>query len=168
MPPRTIHSDARAFTRPEVGGILVGLQEKRSPTFDCRILPEDIGAFPVTEDGGEWDTLIEGSSRLESFFPAISDIRLESYMDGLSTYTPDGQFILGAIDGIPGLYVAGGCFGSGVMASGGVGDALADLILNGKSRYDLTPFKPKRFGHVDPTDSEFQARCASARAGKAK
>ena len=166
--PMTIHADAGAYTRPEVGGLLIGLQEKRSRTFDCRVLPEDIGTFSITEEGGQWDALVEGSARLAGFFPGVNDIRLESYVAGLSTYTPDGHFILGAIDRIPGLYVAAGCCGSGVMASGGIGDALARLILNENSPYDLSPFRPDRFGSIDPASARFQARCAAARAGKTK
>jgi 4-methylaminobutanoate oxidase (formaldehyde-forming) len=166
--PMTIHADAGAYTRPEVGGLLIGLQEKHSRTFDCRALPDDIGTFPVTEEGRQWDALVEGSDRLADFFPGVNDVCLESYVDGLSTYTPDGHFILGPIDRVSGLYVAAGCCGSGVMASGGIGEALARLILNENSPYDLSPFKPDRFGCVDPASARFQARCAAARAGKTK
>ena len=116
--PMVVHTDAGAYTRPEVGGLLLGVQEVKSRTFDYRELPEDILSFAVTEEGGEWDALVEAEGRVSTFFPGLEDARFESYMAGLSAYTPDGHFILGAINTVTGLYVAAGCCGSGVMASG--------------------------------------------------
>jgi len=165
--PMTIHPDAGVYTRPETGRMLIGVQEPSSRTFDCRLLPDDIGAFPVTEDGEQWDALAEAEERITGFFPKLGEMQIESYTSGLSTYTPDGHFVVGEIDSIPGLFVAGGCCGSGIMASGGIGKALAGLILEGESFCDLTPFRPDRFGKVDPGSAAFQARCAKARAGKA-
>lgn len=164
--PMTVHADAGAFTRPEVGGILIGIQEKHSPTFDYRILPDDVNSFAVTENGSEWDELIEAQDRIAGFFP-LEDAQFKSYIAGLSAYTPDCHFILDHVAKRPGLYLAAGCCGSGVMASGGIGEALADLILENSSSYDLAPFRYDRFGDVDPSSTEFQNRCAEARAGKA-
>ncbi len=166
--PMTVHVDAGAYTRPEVGGLLIGLQETRSRTFDCRLLPDDIAALRVTAEGEEWDELIAAQHRLARFFPDLEKVRFESYVAGLSAYTPDGHFLLGEIGAAPGLFVAAGCCGSGVMASAGIGDALAGLIAAGRSDHDLSPFDPARFGEVDPASPEFQARCAAARASKAQ
>jgi len=165
--PMTVHADAGAFTRPEVNGMILGVQEALSPMFDYRILPDDMGTFTLTEEGQEWDALIEAEPCVSRFFPGLNDARFESYVTGLSAYTPDGHFILGELDERPGLFVAAGCCGSGVMASGGIGEALAGLIMEGESPHDLMPFRPDRFGSVDPTSREFQIRCAKARARKA-
>ncbi|MCZ4281557.1 FAD-binding oxidoreductase [Kiloniella laminariae] len=166
--PMMIHADAGAYTRPEVGGLLLGVQEARSRTFDYRILPEDISSFAVTDEGDEWDALIEAEQRVSGFFPGLGAARFEHYMAGLSAYTPDGHFLLGAAKAVEGLFVAAGCCGSGVMASGGIGDALAELITEGKSGYDLMPFDLQRFGAVEPASEAFQLLCANARARKAK
>ncbi len=166
--PMVVHADAGAYTRPEVGGLLLGVQEAQSRTFDYRQLPEDILAFAVTEEGGEWDALIDAEERVSAFFPGLENARFESYMAGLSAYTPDGHFILGQTNSVPGLFIAAGCCGSGVMASGGIGEALAEMIMDGASSYDLAPFSPERFGDIDPASEAFQTLCASARARKAK
>jgi glycine/D-amino acid oxidase-like deaminating enzyme len=166
--PMTVHADSGAFTRPEVGGLLLGVQEKHSCTFDYRLLPDDMASFAVTEDGRQWDALAEAEPHISPFFPTFGDVGFKDYVAGLSAYTPDGHFILGEIEDRPGLFVAAGCCGSGVMASGGIGEALAGLLLEGESPYELTPFKPNRFGNVDPATTGFQALCARARAGKAK
>ncbi|WP_157230780.1 NAD(P)/FAD-dependent oxidoreductase [Kiloniella laminariae] len=166
--PMMIHGDAGAYTRPEVGGLLLGVQEAHSRTFDYRLLPEDISSFAVTDEGGEWDALIEAEARVSNFFPGLATARFEHYMAGLSAYTPDGHFLLGAAKAVQGVFVAAGCCGSGVMASGGIGDALAELITQGQSQYDLAPFDLQRFGDVAPASEAFQLLCASARARKAK
>lgn len=166
--PMTVHADAGAFTRPEVNGMVLGVQEALSPTFDYRTLPDDMGTFTITEDGHEWDALIEAAPRVTRFFPGLNNASFESYVTGLSAYTPDGHFILGELDERPGIFVAAGCCGSGVMSSGGIGEALAGLILEGESPHDLMPFRPDRFGTVDPASAEFQIRCAMARGRKAK
>lgn len=166
--PMTVHAEAGSFTRPEVKGMILGVQETISPTFDYRALPDDMDAFTITQNGHEWDALIEAEPRISQFFPGLNDAHFESYVAGLSAYTPDGHFILGEIDKRPGLYVAAGCCGSGVMSSGGIGEALADLINANESPYDLMPFNPDRFGVVDPASAEFQTLCAKARAKKAE
>ncbi|KKJ77941.1 hypothetical protein WH95_05860 [Kiloniella litopenaei] len=166
--PMMVHADAGAYTRPEVGGLVLGVQEQSSRTFDYSDLPNDITSFAVTEEGGEWDALIEAEQRVSSFFPKLEGARFESYMAGLSAYTPDGHFLLGETKAVKGMFVAAGCCGSGVMASGGIGDSLAELMTEDKSSYDLNAFDPNRFGQVDPSSKEFQLLCAQARARKAK
>ncbi len=166
--PMMVHADAGAYTRPEVGGLLLGVQEQYSRTFDYNDLPSDITSFAVTEEGGEWDALIEAEQRVSGFFPELEGARFESYMAGLSAYTPDGHFLLGAAEAVTGMFVAAGCCGSGVMASGGIGDALAELVTKRKSSYDLSSFDLNRFGQIDPSSAEFQLLCAKARARKAK
>ena len=135
--------------------------------FDYRVLPEDIRAFTLTKNGHEWDALVEAEPRVLLFFPGLNDTGFESYVTGLSAYTPDGHFILGELDKRPGLYASAGCCGWGVMSSGWIGEALARLIIQGESSYDLAPFKSDRFGIVDPTSAGFPMLCAKARARKA-
>ncbi|WP_417427783.1 NAD(P)/FAD-dependent oxidoreductase [Kiloniella sp.] len=166
--PMMVHADAGAYTRPEVGGLLLGVQEQYSRTFDYRGLPKDITSFAVTEEGGEWDALVEAEQRVSGFFPKLEEARFESYMAGLSAYTPDGHFLLGEAQAVNGVFVAAGCCGSGVMASGGIGDALAELITGSRASYDLSSFDLTRFGQIDPSSEDFQLLCAKARARKAK
>ena len=166
--PMMVHADAGAYTRPEVGGLLLGVQEARSRTFDYQKLPEDITSFAVTEEGGEWDALLDAEERVTAFFPGLMNARFENYLAGLSAYTPDGHFILGKTDPVPGLFLAAGCCGSGVMASGGIGEALAEVIVGEDPSYDLKPFRYDRFGAVDPSSEDFQTLCAEARARKSK
>jgi len=164
--PMLVHTDAGIYTRPELNGLLIGVHEAASRTFDYRRLPDDLPSFQVTQAGTEWDVLLAAEDRIQRFLPTLNTLRFADYVAGLSTYTPDSRFVIGPVKAVPGLYAAGGCCGSGVTISGGVGEALAGLIVEGRSPHDLSPFLPERFGGVDPSSEDFQQRCASARAGK--
>jgi 4-methylaminobutanoate oxidase (formaldehyde-forming) len=158
--------DARAYARPEVGGLLLGVQEPRSRTYDARTLPADAGDFRLAEENEEWAVLGEHAAGLRTYIPRLDELPLAHHIAGLSTYTPDGRFLLGRCGPIERLYVAGGCCGTGVAASGGIGGSLASLVLDEPPDIDLTDFAPDRFGPVDPYSEAFRERCAAARAGK--
>lgn len=59
--------------------------------------------------------------------------------------TPDGQKILGAVSGLPGLFVASGCNVGGLSTAPALGEALAELIVSGKSTIDVGVMSPDRF-----------------------
>jgi glycine oxidase len=63
---------------------------------------------------------------------------------GFRPYTPDRLPILGATR-IGGLYVATGHFRHGILLAPVTARLMADLILQGRTTFDLTPFSPARF-----------------------
>lgn len=166
--PVTILPDVAAYTRPEVGGLILGIQEPRSATFDARDLPDDPAAFSPTQGEEHWDVLATAYAAVAQFFPAIERAQFSSYICGLSSYTPDGEIILGPVPGVSGFYAAAGACGSGITLSAGMGDAIADLALERKPAFDIAPFRPDRFGQVDPFGEPFRERCAAARASKSR
>ena len=105
---------------------------------------------------------------MAQFFPAIKSARFSSYICGLSSYTPDGEIILGPVPGVSGFYAAAGACGSGIALSAGMGNVIADLALGRKPAIDLKPFRPDRFGQVDPFGKSFRERCAAARVSKSR
>jgi sarcosine oxidase subunit beta len=164
--PIVLLPDARAYTRPEIGSLLFGFREAKSVHVDPWALPEDITGLRLGNDPEGWDSLMEGVPSLSRFFPAIEKVGIAHYVAGLSTYTPDGMFVLGQAPGLEGLLVATGCSGAGIAASGGIGLALAQLATGQTPSYDLTPHRVDRFGPIDPTDPVFRQRCADARSMK--
>jgi len=165
--PITVLPDVPGYTRPELGGLLVGVQENRSLAFDARTLAGDETAHTIAEREDHWDVLIEKMPALSALAPEAENWEIAHYVAGLSCYTPDGLFLLGASPNVEGLYVAAGCCGSGVAASGGIGVALSERVTGSTLSYDLGPFALDRFGSIDPNSTEFQARCTDARAHKA-
>jgi sarcosine oxidase len=63
----------------------------------------------------------------------------------LYTATPDFHFVIDGHPGIPGAIVASACSGHGFKHSAAVGEALAEQILDGASRLDLSSFGLGRF-----------------------
>jgi glycine/D-amino acid oxidase-like deaminating enzyme len=67
---------------------------------------------------------------------------------GLYEMSPDHHAILGPVPGVPGLFLANGFSGHGVMHSPATGKILADLILYGKTKVvdDISVLGFERFG----------------------
>jgi sarcosine oxidase, subunit beta len=164
--PYAILPDAKAYIRPEQGGLLLGLREARCLTMDARTLPPDLTGLCFGDTLEGWRLLLDGYPDLHPLYPAIEEAQMSKFITGLSTYTPDGQFVLGPVPHLEGYLVASGCCGSGVAASGGIGLAIAELATGRRPSFDLTPFRPERFGEVDPFASQFRERCAAARSLK--
>jgi sarcosine oxidase, subunit beta len=158
--------DARAYARPEVGGLLLGVQEPQSRTYDARGLPADIADFPLSDPDDDWTVLADSAPALRPYIPQLDDLPLAHHITGLSTYTPDGRFLIGRAGPLEGFYVAGGCCGTGVSASGGIGASLASVVLGEAPAIDLADFRPDRFGPIEPYGEAFRELCAAARAGK--
>lgn len=166
--PVTVLPDAAAYTRPELGGLVLGVQEPRSASFDARDLPDDPARFSATRGEDHWDILVDAHDALSRFLPAIDRARFSGYISGLSSYTPDGNIILGPVPGVSGFHAAAGDCGSGITLSAGMGDLCADLVLGRTPAVDVTAFCPGRFGQVDPFSASFRERCAAARASKSR
>ncbi|HUA51611.1 MAG TPA: FAD-dependent oxidoreductase [Candidatus Sulfotelmatobacter sp.] len=65
--------------------------------------------------------------------------------------TEDGLPLIGAVPGVPGVYVATGHNVWGMLNGPATGEAMAELILDGAARtVDLTPFDPRRLSPLDP------------------
>jgi len=151
-----------AYTRPEVGGLLVGCYEPDSRAYDAWALPS---GFSMREVERDWDVFLHHVVDLLPWFPLMENAEMVGAMAGLTTYPPDGQWVLGGVPDVDGFLVASGCSGLGVTGSAGIGSVLAELVVEGKTSVDLGAFRADRFGRVDPHVEAFQKRCAAARAG---
>ena len=164
--PIVLLPDARTYTRPEIGSLLFGLREAKSVHRNPWELPEDVDGLHLDDAPESWDRLLEGIPPLARYFPIVEQIGIAHHVAGLSTYTPDGMFVLGKAPGLEGLLVATGCSGAGIAASGGIGLALAQLAVGQTPSFDLAAHRVDRFGTVNPADPAFRQRCADARAKK--
>lgn len=85
---------------------------------------------------------------LERRFPAVAaaGIDLRRSWAGLYEVTPDHHAVLGAVDRVPGLFVAGGFSGHGVMHAPAAGACIAELVVTGRcARADVVALSPSRF-----------------------
>ena len=88
------------------------------------------------------ETMIKRAVR---FFPALKDVSIIRCFSGFRPYTPDGLSMMGEVRTLPGFYMAAGHEGDGIALSPITGRLMAELITDGKTSYDITPFSPNRF-----------------------
>jgi sarcosine oxidase, subunit beta len=106
-------------------------------------------AMPDAEPRWGWDTSVDESvfedrlERLAHRYPTAAGTRIDRAWAGLYDMTPDAHPIVGRV--ADGIYAACGFSGHGFMQSPAVGAALAELILDGDTSYDLSPFALERF-----------------------
>ena len=81
------------------------------------------------------------------FFPALKNIGIVRCFSGVRPYTPDGLPLLGEVASLKHFYMAAGHEGDGIALAPITGKLIAELILTGKSSFDLSDFSPNRFLH---------------------
>ncbi len=64
----------------------------------------------------------------------------------LYTMTPDGDFLIDRLPGVPNIIVASPCSGHGFKFAPVIGEILADLATTGATRHDIARFRLRRFG----------------------
>ncbi|MFP5517909.1 MAG: NAD(P)/FAD-dependent oxidoreductase [Alphaproteobacteria bacterium] len=164
--PALVMPDAGAYARPELGALLFGLRGRRSLAFDPARLPDDTAGLDLADSDGGWETLEEGWQALARLCPPLLQTGIAHYVSGLSTYTADGRFVLGPVAEVEGLFMATGCCGAGIAASGGIGRAVAAAILGKPGPVGMAHFASGRLGAVDPFSPALRDACAAARSGK--
>ena len=158
--------DARAFTRSDVGALIIGLRESECQAFNPDTLTDKLEDFDFNK-AAEWKVLDESvPPLLQRYLPDIETPGVAHYVAGPSCYVPDAKFIIGQVRPYEGLYAVAGCCGGGVAAGGGMGRLAAELILREEPFVDPAGFAPTVSGAVDSFSVEFQKRCADARSNK--
>jgi glycine/D-amino acid oxidase-like deaminating enzyme len=88
----------------------------------------------------------EGARMLTHRFPALERATLARGYRAFDLYADDRHAILGAVDGVDGLYVATAFSGTGFKIAPAVGTCMAELILDGVAKtVDLGAFSLRRF-----------------------
>jgi glycine oxidase len=77
--------------------------------------------------------------------PALRGASFGGAWAGLRPGTPDGLPILGADPEIAGLFYATGHYRNGILLAPVTARALAELVLAGRTSYDIAPFAVERF-----------------------
>ena len=115
----------------EGSGLLFGMGERHeTPTFDTTV---------------QWDFLPQVIDVAVTRLPALADASISHAWAGLYEMSPDGNPIVGAADGVEGLYLINGFSGHGFQHSPAAGRILADVIAGRDPKCDLTPFAANRF-----------------------
>ncbi|HFD38370.1 MAG TPA: FAD-binding oxidoreductase, partial [Anaerolineae bacterium] len=80
--------------------------------------------------------------------PILEDAEINRGWGGLYAITPDDNPIIGSLPGAEGFFCAIGFSGHGFQQAPTVGRILSELILDGATDFDLSPFAHDRFDRV--------------------
>jgi 4-methylaminobutanoate oxidase (formaldehyde-forming) len=77
--------------------------------------------------------------------PALAGTTFIRQVNGLESFTIDGEFLLGPVPQVRGLWSACGFCAHGVSSAGGVGKVMAEWIVHGDPGLDLAAMELTRF-----------------------
>jgi sarcosine dehydrogenase len=138
-------TDLSCYLRPENGGYLHGIFEPDPVSVDLEALP----AFFRTRDvEASVRIMSEASERLSPLFPVMEDFGIIDCKRGLTTFAPDGAYLIGPVPDIENLFLATGCASLGIAGSAAVGRWLANWVRHGEPGEDLSSLDPERFGEM--------------------
>jgi 4-methylaminobutanoate oxidase (formaldehyde-forming) len=135
--------DNLVYGRPEAGGMLIGGYEGDPVARWADGVPWDHGASPVGSDMDRFVPLLEGAIRRFPFLEDAGVVRLLCHPDAM---TPDGNPLLGPLPGVRGAWMAAGLSLNGFGAAGGLGKSLAEWMTGGEAEWDVSAYRPERFG----------------------
>ena len=134
--------DAAVYLRPARGGLMAGGFETGPLPLDPRHQPPSFTTDDLPLDLGVLRRL---AAQVSTEAPAAT-APVAEHRGGLFTMSPDGRFVAGPVPGVPGLWVASGCNGSGFSSSPALGEALATWITTGSPPPGVATLAPARFG----------------------
>ena len=134
-------TDVSCYLRPEGGGYLYGFFEPDPTSYEE--LPAGFRTADIEEPV---EVMEEARERLAPIFPVLKELEVSAYKRGLTTFAPDGAYLIGPVPGIEGLFAATGCAALGIAGSAAVGRWLADWVTRGDPGEDLSSVSLDRFG----------------------
>jgi glycine/D-amino acid oxidase-like deaminating enzyme len=97
-------------------------------------------------DPQPFDHLLDAAMQsLKKAFPAFNQVRIEERWAGMIDVTPDAVPVIGAVEKIPGLFMASGFSGHGFGIGPGAGQLMAEIVVGETPCVDPTPFRFSRF-----------------------
>jgi 4-methylaminobutanoate oxidase (formaldehyde-forming) len=148
--------DNLVYGRAEAGGVIFGGYEPNPVARWVDGVPWSHSSETVRADFDRFEQLMEGAIRRFPFLEKAEIINLVAHPDAL---TPDSNPLMGPMPGIRGYYMAAGLSLNGFGGAGGMGQTMAEWIIDGAPSIDVTKYYAWRFGrnHNDPV---YAAECA--------
>ena len=130
------------YTRQERNGLLLGTYEKAAKPWSPISTPWDFGHELLTPDLERIAPSLETGFR---HFPPIKNAGIKQVINGPFTFAPDGNPLMGPLEGLTNFWVACGVM-AGFSQGGGVGLALANWMTFGDPGYDIFAMDVARYG----------------------
>lgn len=150
----------RIYSRPEAGGLLVGMYEAEPVEYDMESLSPDFDmtSMRAARDDFNVAMLIHLAHQRFSWIDEKTPMTITT---GIMTFTPDGKPFCGKLPDIEGLYHCAGFSGHGIVQSPTIGVIMADLIVDGKTDYNIKEIEADRYFDVPgyQTRTEVKSKC---------
>jgi glycine cleavage system aminomethyltransferase T/glycine/D-amino acid oxidase-like deaminating enzyme len=135
--------DLLVYYRQEIDGLVMGGYERESaPAWPGHVPPADFNGRLLAPD---WDRFAEILANSQVRVPMLADVGVASMINGPEGFTPDNEFCLGETE-VAGFFVAAGFCAHGIAGAGGIGDVMANWVLDGDPGLDLWHMDVRRFG----------------------
>ena len=140
------HQDQDLYFREHVDRLGIGTYAHRPMPVDASTLDPEVtetampSMLPFTEDdfAPSWE-----QSKL--LLPALRQSKVEEGFNGIFSFTPDGQSLVGESADVRGFWLAEAVW---VTHSAGIAKAVAEVLVNGQSETDLHEVDVHRFEDV--------------------
>jgi sarcosine oxidase, subunit beta len=109
--------------------------------------------------------VLDTQAAISKIFPRLRDAAVNSWLQGIVTYTADQRFFIGHVSGFDNAVVVAGDNESGVSHGPGMGRAGAELVRGESPFVDVKPFLPGRFAAAGRSTEETIARDRAATQG---
>ncbi|MGI9373645.1 MAG: GcvT family protein [Hyphomicrobiales bacterium] len=159
--PMTVDLEGFTYLRQDQKGVLLGIYEIDYEHWAMDGAPWDYGMelFQEQTDRIEKE-LIMGFER----YPVLQEIGVKTWVNGAFTFSPDGNPLVGPVDGKPGYWCACAVM-AGFLQGGGVGKTLAEWMIHGHPEADAWPMDVARYGkfaenkqYIRETTGQFYSR----------
>jgi 4-methylaminobutanoate oxidase (formaldehyde-forming) len=134
--------DRRTYFKEEVGGLVMGGYEPDPIAWTTGDIPRPF-EFQLFDD--DWEHFAQHLEQAMARVPALAGAGIRQMINGPESFTPDGNFILGAAPECANMYVGAGFNAFGIASAGGAGWALAEWAMRGEAPLDLWVVDIRRF-----------------------
>ncbi len=141
--------DRRTYFKEEVGGLVMGGYEPNPQVWQTGEFGGDVPndwEFRLFDD--DFDHFEQHMDQAIARVPALATAGVKQMINGPESFTPDGNFILGAAPECVNMFVGAGFNAFGIASGGGAGWVLADWVVTGEAPLDLWVVDIRRFSDM--------------------
>lgn len=135
-------TEASFYVREEASGLIVGPYERNPKPWAPRGIPAEFGKQLLAPDFEQVADVLDLAQRR---IPALRTAGMKQLLNGPTSYTPDGNALMGWVPGVRNFFVLAG-FSYGIVQSGGAGRNAAAWIVDGEPVDNLWELDVSRFG----------------------
>lgn len=129
------------YLREETGGLMVGMFEPIADPWGMNGIPED---FSFGEIPPNWDRLMPYLEKAMKRIPIAKEAGVHMLFCGPESFTPDMSPMMGEAPELRNLFVAAGFNSLGILLGGGVGQIIAQWIVDGYPSVDISEINIER------------------------